>query len=82
MSAIKVRVGGAPSRPLAVNLGRGWIEVAAVVERWRVEVGWWRVIPERPVRRDCWRVLLQDGRCLDLRLELGSRRWRLERCWG
>jgi hypothetical protein len=27
-------------------------------------------------------VLLKDGSCLDLRLDLASRRWALERSWG
>ncbi len=67
---------------MGVDCGQGWVAVAAVVERWRIEVGWWRVPPERPVWRECWRVLLQDGRCLDLRFELESRSWSVERNWG
>jgi hypothetical protein len=82
MSSIEVRTGGSPEGPLAVDTGQGWVEVAEVVERWRIEVGWWRVEPERPVQRGCWRVLLKDGSCLDLRLDLASRRWALERSWG
>jgi hypothetical protein len=82
MSPVAVRTGGPLEDPLAVNAGGGWVEVAAVVERWRVEVGWWRTEPECPVQRGCWRVLLSDGRCLDLRLDLASRRWTLERNWG
>ena len=37
---------------------------------------------DSPVQRAIWRVLLADGRCLDLRLDLASRRWGLERTWG
>jgi len=77
-----VRLGDSSASPLAVNAGQGWLAVTAVAERWRIEVGWWRVPPERPIRRDCWRVLLQDGSCLDLRLDLASERWTLERSWG
>ncbi|HVB52640.1 MAG TPA: DUF6504 family protein [Candidatus Acidoferrales bacterium] len=82
MSSIEVRTGGTPESPCAVDSGLGWVEVTAVVERWRIEVGWWRVAPERSVRRDGWRVLLRDGRCLDLRFDLAARSWSLERSWG
>jgi hypothetical protein len=82
MSTIEVRTGGTPEIPHAVASGQGLVRVTAVVERWRIEVGWWRVSPERPVRRDYWRVLLQDGSCLDLRFDLASRSWSLERSWG
>ncbi|MGP8250186.1 MAG: hypothetical protein ACLQNU_09660 [Candidatus Dormibacteria bacterium] len=82
MTSIEVRSGGVAASPLAVDTGTGWVGVEEVVERWRVEVGWWRVPSERPVQRSCWRVLLADGRCLDLRLDLASRRWGLERTWG
>jgi len=82
VSSLEVRTGGFPKSPLAVDVGQGWIEVTAVVERWRVEVGWWRVAPERPVQRDCWRVLLQDGSCLDLRLDVAAGCWSLDRSWG
>ncbi|MGH7642714.1 MAG: DUF6504 family protein [Candidatus Dormibacteria bacterium] len=82
MRSIKVRVGGSPERPRAVDCGSGWVAVAAVAERWRIEVGWWRLAPERPVRRDYWRVLLQDGNCLDLRRDPAAGDWSLERSWG
>jgi hypothetical protein len=82
MSAVEVRTGGTPESPMAVDFGQGPVEVTAVVERWRIEVGWWRVSPEWPVRRNYWRVLLRDGNCLDLRFDLASRHWSLERSWG
>ncbi|HUY55566.1 MAG TPA: DUF6504 family protein [Candidatus Nanopelagicaceae bacterium] len=82
MSAIEVRAEGTQESPSAVDSGQGFVEVTAVVEHWRIEVGWWRVAPERPVRRDYWRVLLQDDSCLDLRFELASRSWSRERSWG
>ncbi|MGA8208033.1 MAG: hypothetical protein WB801_05180 [Candidatus Dormiibacterota bacterium] len=82
MTSLEVRSKGVAADPLAVDTGTGWMEVVEVVERWRIEVGWWRVDPERPVQRAIWRVLLADGRCIDLRLDLGSRRWGVERTWG
>lgn len=82
MRAIEVSTGGTPKRLLAVNSGQGAVAVAAVGERWRIEVGWWRLGPERPVRREYWRVLLEDGSCLDLHFDLTSKRWSLERRWG
>ncbi|HVC23790.1 MAG TPA: DUF6504 family protein [Candidatus Dormibacteraeota bacterium] len=82
MNPIAVRLGGTPPAPQAVDMGSGWMAVTAVAERWQIEVGWWRTDSERPVRRGCWRVLLQDGGCLDLRLDLETGRWNLERSWG
>jgi hypothetical protein len=82
MNTIGVRLGGTPPVPQAVDIGQGWVGVTAVAERWQIEVGWWRSAPERPVRRECWRILLQDGGCLDLRLDLESGCWNLERSWG
>ncbi|MGH7697664.1 MAG: hypothetical protein ACRENV_03190 [Candidatus Dormibacteria bacterium] len=82
MSLLRVRCQSPGGRPLAVDTGAGWVDVVRVADRWQVEVGWWRTAPARPVRRSCWRVLLGDGACLDLRWELPARRWRLERSWG
>ncbi|MGH7758133.1 MAG: hypothetical protein ACREN7_02330 [Candidatus Dormibacteria bacterium] len=82
MSRIRVRAETPRGRPQAVDLGRGWVDVTAVAERWRVEVGWWRAAPEQSGLRDCWRVLLKDGACLDLRFAPATGRWRLERRWG
>ncbi|MGA2873172.1 MAG: hypothetical protein ABSF27_06255 [Candidatus Dormibacteria bacterium] len=82
MTRIEVRCGGPLGEPAAVELGGGWMEVTAVVESWWVEVGWWRALPERPVRRRCWRVLLSNGSCLDLRWDQLSNSWDLERGWG
>ncbi len=82
MSRLRVRSQLAGGRPLAVDAGDGWVEVEEVLERWQVEVGWWRRPPARPVQRCYWRVLLRDGRCLDLRWEPPAGRWRLVRNWG
>lgn len=73
---------GPSGRPLRVDLGGGHLAVTEVVERWEVEVGWWRVGPRRWERRCCWRVLLEDGRCLDLYRDRGDGEWQLARCWG
>lgn len=78
----KVRVlAKAPElRPSAVDSGLGWVRVEEVVERWVVELGWWRIPPGRWQRRAYWRVLLTDGSCLDIyRTESG---WELARRWG
>ncbi len=81
MSGLEVRCGsrGAPEWVLREA---GWTRVEAVLEHWRVDVGWWRCDPERPVSRDCWRLLLSDGVCLQLRRERRSGSWALERIWG
>lgn len=66
--------------PQAVRNGVDWVGVETVAERWVVEVGWWRTPPARWRRLHCWRVLLEDGTCLDLRREPG-RGW-TARVWG
>lgn len=76
----RVRVSKPSGRPEAV-LGRsGWVEVEETLAHWLVEVGWWRTPPASPRRIEFWRVLLVDGRCLDLRHE--PRQGWGERVWG
>lgn len=82
MSPIEVRSQGPGGAPLWVRLEGSWVAVASLIQHWRVEVGWWRTEPGRPVSRDCWRVLLAGGACLDLRRNLRSGAWELERLWG
>jgi hypothetical protein len=43
-----------------------------VLETWRIEDEWWRA---EPVRRAYWRLLLEDGRTLDVYEDLGRKRW-------
>jgi hypothetical protein len=46
--------------------------VEAVIETWRVEDEWWR---PQPVRRAYWRLLLEDGRTLDVYRDVLRGRW-------
>ncbi|MDA8330970.1 MAG: hypothetical protein M0027_07135 [Candidatus Dormibacteraeota bacterium] len=70
------------SGPSAVDLGDGMVKVREWVEHWVVEVGWWRTPPQQRQSRDYWRVLLDDGRCLDLYRQSRGASWRLGRMWG
>jgi protein ImuB len=62
----------ANGEPIALSVGGRRIAVEAVLDRWRVEDEWWR---ERPVSRMYYRVILEDGRVVDLYRGLGSGRW-------
>jgi hypothetical protein len=68
--------------PSGVDLGEGMVRVREVVDHWVVEVGWWRTAPQQWQSRDYWRVLLDDGRCLDLYRQLRGASWCLGRMWG
>jgi hypothetical protein len=70
------------SRPVAVDLGAGSVRVARRTAHWVVEVGWWRTPPARWQRRDCWRLLLEDGRCLDVYRDEAQASWHLGQLWG
>ena len=48
------------------------IPVEAVVETWRIDDEWWR---EKPVSRLYWRVVLEDGRVVDVYRDLASEKW-------
>ncbi len=50
----------ARGRPAAVTLRRR-LEVVAITARWRIDDEWWR---ERPVHRDYYELLLEDGATL------------------
>ncbi len=58
--------------PAALHVSGRRIAVESVLETWRIEDEWWR---ERPVSRMYYRVLLEDGRVVDLYRALGSGRW-------
>lgn len=58
--------------PSALHVSGQRIAVESVLDVWRVEDEWWR---ERPVSRMYYRVLLEDGRVVDLYRALGSGRW-------
>jgi hypothetical protein len=55
-----------------VRLSNGRFAVESVLETWRIDDEWWR---ERPVSRLYYRLLLEDGRTLDVYRALGSGRW-------
>ena len=46
--------------------------VEAVLETWRIEDEWWR---PRPVSRAYWRLLLEDGRTVDVYRDRVRERW-------
>lgn len=46
--------------------------VEAVLETWRVEDEWWRT---QPIKRAYWRLLLEDGRTVDVYYDLAQDRW-------
>ncbi len=59
-----IRVEPADSgEPFAVLLSRCLLTVETVLERWRIDDEWWR---ECPISRLYYRVLLEDGRTLDV----------------
>lgn len=58
--------------PAALFVGGRRIPVESVLERWRIDDEWWR---ERPVSRMYFRVLLEDGRVVDLYRALLGARW-------
>ena len=60
-------------RPIAVHLSGRRLPVESLLESWRIDDEWWR---QRPVSRVYYRVLLEDGRTLDVFRDLVSGRWR------
>jgi len=48
------------------------IAVESVVETWRIDDEWWR---EKVVSRQYWRVVLQDGRVVDIYRDLITGKW-------
>jgi len=59
-------------RPIAVRLGGRQIAVESVVETWRIDDEWWR---DKPVSRNYCRVVLEDGRVMDVYRDLASGKW-------
>jgi hypothetical protein len=58
--------------PQAVTLSRRQLLVETVLETWRIEDEWWR---ERPISRLYYRLLLEDGRTVDVYKALRTGRW-------
>ena len=62
----------ADSRPVALVISGRRLVVEEHLETWRIDDEWWR---PRPVARRYWRVLLEDGRVVDVYHGLASGRW-------
>lgn len=58
--------------PLAVTASKARRAVESVQETWRIDDEWWRA---NPVSRLYWRVLLEDGRTIDIYHDLAKNRW-------
>jgi hypothetical protein len=48
------------------------IAVESVVETWRIDDEWWR---DKPVSRQYWRVVLEDGRVVDVYRDMVTGKW-------
>lgn len=57
--------------PLRVSPGRSWRSVLSIRERWRIDDEWWR----RPLSREYFEVVLQDGRVVELYRDLERDTW-------
>lgn len=55
----------------AVHLGRR-VTVEETLEVWRIDDEWWR---DQPIAREYQRVLLKDGRTVDVFRDLATGRW-------
>lgn len=60
------------SDPVAVFLSVRRLSVETVLERWRIDDEWWR---ERPISRLYYRLLLEDGRSVDVYRAERTGRW-------
>jgi len=58
--------------PAAVRLANGRFSVESIVESWRIDDEWWR---EKTISRLYRRVLLEDGRVVDVYEDLVSGKW-------
>lgn len=58
--------------PVAVHLSQRRLAVEEALETWRIDDEWWR---DNPISRLYWRVLLEDGRVVDIFHDLVSDRW-------
>jgi hypothetical protein len=55
-----------------VNLSRRRLTVESILERWRIDDEWWR---DRPISRIYFRLLLEDGRTVDVYQAMRTGRW-------
>ncbi|MFO7168309.1 MAG: hypothetical protein DIU80_009825 [Chloroflexota bacterium] len=63
--------------PVAVSIQGRRLPVARVVERWRVDEGWWR----RRAWREYFQVITAGGQLLLLYHDVRSGLWRLQRLY-
>ena len=63
---------GEDGAPVAVTLSRRRLAVEERLETWRIDDEWWR---EKAVSRVYWRLLLEDGRTVDVFRDLESGAW-------
>jgi len=68
----QVAVEAEEGTPSAVHLSGHRIAVESVVEIWRIDDEWWR---DKAVSRMYWRVVLEDGRVVDVYRDLASGKW-------
>ena len=68
---VKVETGD-HGEPLVVWPSNRGCAVESVLETWRIDDEWWR---EQPVSRTYWRLLLEDGRTIDVYHDLANARW-------
>ena len=58
--------------PAAVHISRRRLAVEQAIETWRIDDEWWR---DRSISRQYWRLLLEDGRTVDVFCDLVTGRW-------
>jgi hypothetical protein len=58
--------------PSAVQLSNRLIAIESVVEKWRIDDEWWR---DKPIARVYWRVVMEDGRVVDVYRDLTTGKW-------
>jgi len=58
--------------PLAVHLSGRRLAIESIVESWRIDDEWWR---DKTIARLYRRVVLEDGRVVDVYQALASGRW-------
>jgi hypothetical protein len=68
----RLRVEADDGEPAAVFLSGRRLAVETILERWRIDDEWWR---ERSVSRLYHRLLLEDGRTVDVYQALRTGRW-------
>ena len=58
--------------PLRLRLSGGWQDVMLIRRPWRIDQHWWR---GEPVRRDYYRVALENGPSITLYHDLVTGEW-------